>query len=137
MNGTWTRGRHAETDLSRKFSLGAGHQSGHFFVPHLDELDLPLRSCERRDEAPNPIAGIAVDPPASPLPEPLPDEIRNVCHAPTCYSNSSNRRRARHTASSGSNLDSTAALSLRCAATQGQARVRRDLSTRSTFRSFG
>ena len=45
MSGAGANGRKAHAQSSSEFGVRAGHESGHLFVPHLNELDLALARC--------------------------------------------------------------------------------------------
>jgi hypothetical protein len=82
MRGARPRGRETNTELARKFRMSRSHESRHFLVPYLDELELVLHLVERADKAVDSIARVAEDAAHAPLVKAFPDKMRyRLCHS--------------------------------------------------------
>jgi hypothetical protein len=77
MDGARARRGEADPDLAGVLGMSAGHESGHFLVPDLDEVHLVLRPVKRADQTVDAVAREAEHAPYTPLPEPLPEEVAN------------------------------------------------------------
>jgi hypothetical protein len=68
-------GRHADPRPAGELGMRAGHERRDLLVRHLDELEAVLGAAQGAEDAVDPIARIAVDPPDAPLRQPLQHEI--------------------------------------------------------------
>ena len=79
VRGAGARRRDADAKFAGEFGVGRCHEGGHFFVPHLDELDfaigVTLRAIERAEHAVDAVARIAEDFAHAPGMEPFHQKI--------------------------------------------------------------
>src|SRR5690349_22073822 len=78
MNSAGTRSRQANTKFSRVLGIGARHESGRFFVPHVDEPDFVLPLSERLHQAVYSVARNPENVFNAPIDEAVHDDIRSV-----------------------------------------------------------
>ena len=78
MNRARAGGGEANADFAGELGVRAGHERGHFLVPHLDEFDRVARPINGADDAVDAIAGKSVDSLDSPGREPLKKKIADL-----------------------------------------------------------
>src|SRR5438105_9285308 len=67
----------ADTDFASKLCVRAGHEGGHLFMSHLNEIDLAFGAVECAHDSVDAVAGISVDAPHAPLGKAVNQEIRS------------------------------------------------------------
>src|SRR5918993_4016764 len=72
---TRTGRRDADADLPRELRLAAGHETCHFLMPNLDEVDGSIQPRKSADQSANAVPRVAVDPANAPCMQTLPYEI--------------------------------------------------------------
>ena len=75
VRGAGAGGGKAYAQLAGELGVGRGHEGGHFLVPRLHELDVPLTPLQRAQKPVDAVARIAEDAGHAPRLEPLPEEI--------------------------------------------------------------
>src|SRR4051812_10663347 len=61
MNRPRPRGGHADTDLPRELGVRTSHKRRHLLMPHLHEVDRPLRPLQRPHDPVDAVPGIPVN----------------------------------------------------------------------------
>src|SRR6185437_9048703 len=75
MNRARSGGREANADFSGKLCMAARHECRHFFVAHLDKINLVLCAIQRTKDAVDAVAGVSIDARYSPFVQPLNQKI--------------------------------------------------------------